>query len=40
MAESLAHLARERLPVERVEAHRGGWTDIVRRLEMELAAGH
>jgi uncharacterized protein YndB with AHSA1/START domain len=33
-------LTLRRLPAERVDAHRAGWTDIVRRLEMELAAGH
>ena len=33
-------LTHRRLPPERVDAHRGGWTDIVRLLERELAAGH
>jgi uncharacterized protein YndB with AHSA1/START domain len=33
-------LTHRRLPPERVEAHRQGWTDIVRLLETELAAGH
>jgi len=31
-------LTHRRLPAERVDAHRAGWTDIVRRLETELAA--
>ena len=33
-------LTHRRLPPVRVEAHRQGWTDIVRLLETELAAGH
>jgi uncharacterized protein YndB with AHSA1/START domain len=33
-------LTHRRLPAERVDAHRRGWTDIVRLLEAELAAGH
>ena len=33
-------LTHRRLPAERVDAHRWGWTDIVRRLGEELAAGH
>jgi uncharacterized protein YndB with AHSA1/START domain len=33
-------LTHRRLPAERVDAHRRGWTDIVRLLETELAAGH
>ena len=33
-------LTHRRLPPNRVEAHRQGWTDIVRLLETELAAGH
>jgi uncharacterized protein YndB with AHSA1/START domain len=33
-------LTHRRLPAARVDAHRMGWTDIVRRLETELAAGH
>jgi uncharacterized protein YndB with AHSA1/START domain len=32
-------LTHRRLPPERIEAHRQGWTDIVRLLEAELAAG-
>ena len=33
-------LTHRRLPPERVDAHRRGWTDIVRLLERDLAAGH
>ena len=33
-------LTHRRLPAERVDAHRRGWTDIVRLLETALAAGH
>jgi len=33
-------LTHRQLPPERVDAHRQGWTDIVRLLESELAAGH
>jgi uncharacterized protein YndB with AHSA1/START domain len=33
-------LTHRRLPPERVDSHRRGWTDIVRLLETELAAGH
>jgi uncharacterized protein YndB with AHSA1/START domain len=33
-------LTHRRLPPERVDAHRRGWTDIVRLLETELTAGH
>ncbi len=33
-------LTHRRLPQERVDSHRHGWTDIVRLLETELAAGH
>ena len=33
-------LTHRRLPPERVDGHRRGWTDIVRSLERELAAGH
>jgi uncharacterized protein YndB with AHSA1/START domain len=33
-------LTHRRLPPNQVEAHRQGWTDIVRWLETELAAGH
>jgi uncharacterized protein YndB with AHSA1/START domain len=33
-------LTHRRLPPERVDAHRGGWTDILRLLETKLAAGH
>jgi uncharacterized protein YndB with AHSA1/START domain len=32
-------LTHRRLPPERVDAHRQGWTDIVRLLETELTAG-
>jgi uncharacterized protein YndB with AHSA1/START domain len=32
-------LTHRRLPPERVDAHRRGWTDIVRRLGEELTAG-
>ena len=32
-------LTHRRLPAERVDAHRRGWTDIVRLLEEALAAG-
>jgi uncharacterized protein YndB with AHSA1/START domain len=32
-------LTHRRLPPERVDGHRRGWTDIVRLLERELAAG-
>jgi uncharacterized protein YndB with AHSA1/START domain len=33
-------LTHRRLPPNRVDGHRQGWTDIVRHLETELAAGH
>jgi uncharacterized protein YndB with AHSA1/START domain len=33
-------LTHRRLPREQVDAHRQGWTDILRLLETELAAGH
>jgi uncharacterized protein YndB with AHSA1/START domain len=33
-------LTHRRLPPERVDGHRRGWTDIVRWLERELVAGH
>jgi uncharacterized protein YndB with AHSA1/START domain len=33
-------LTHRRLPPERVDSHRQGWTDIVRLLETRLAAGH
>lgn len=33
-------LTHRRLPAERVDAHRRGWTDIVRLLETALAADH
>jgi uncharacterized protein YndB with AHSA1/START domain len=33
-------LTHRRLPAERVDSHRRGWTDVVRLLETELAAGH
>ena len=33
-------LTHRRLPRERVDGHRQGWTDILRLLERELAAGH
>ena len=33
-------LTHRRLPAEGVDAHRRGWTDIVRLLETALAAGH
>jgi uncharacterized protein YndB with AHSA1/START domain len=33
-------LTHRRLPPEQVDAHRQGWTEIVRLLETELAAGH
>jgi uncharacterized protein YndB with AHSA1/START domain len=33
-------LTHRRLPPERVDGHRWGWTDILRLLERELAAGH
>lgn len=33
-------LTHRRLPPERVDGHRRGWTDIVLLLERELAAGH
>jgi uncharacterized protein YndB with AHSA1/START domain len=33
-------LTHQRLPAERVDGHRQGWTDIVRLLETELVAGH
>ena len=33
-------LTHRRLPPERVDGHRQGWTDILRLLERELAAGH
>ena len=33
-------LTHRRLPPDRLDSHRRGWTDIVRLLEKELVAGH